>query len=785
MIIRHSMLVLLTAPALLTACKGKLKKQQGSNVDLASLEDTSTRSNSTNMDDPPPPEEEDKPDDGNEESGGTGTAMALDEGKMGKKDSDRAEGQYKMAKADAAPARAANAPKAPPPAGPKVKEAPTRSWFPETFLFEPLVVTDDSGMTVLPVKVPDRLTTWRVLALAHSRTGAQAGAVTSFLGTLPAYVDPVVPPFLVVGDEVRLPIQSINTTEAPVSATLTVEAKGATVSGANGPRTIAAQGSTVDYATVRATQAGAITLRTSLGGTDAVVRTFDALPSGRPERITHTGTLAAPRTFEIVGPANSDPSTDRVRLLVYPGALALLRAELSASMNRGGVADDAYALLLAGKATALLAALGDKADPETIRTMSLVAGQRAMRASRRFTVDSASLLTQAALAHPDNPVLTRLGERAAAYLEHTQRPDGTFSGETGWTVQRLLVATAEGTRAVAAAKTTAKDRQRAMSVGVRAGGAFERNVAHVEDGYTAAAIIASGVGGKLAEKLREKVLAGIKEAPDGTKYLDVPKGVVRSDGEIPNRAEATALAVLALIGDPKAPVADLGATLLGAYEPVLGWGDGRANLSCIMAVLELFKAPVPSNVTITLTMDGKPITTGTIDSSKVRDVLVLEAPAPGISGTHTWALKAEPAVPGLGFSFTAEAWTPWPKQTVKGGLELGLAPTVSGKVGQPIDLTVTAVAPAGHPLHIVQALPAGVQVDKPSLVLLRGAGQIRRFVAADGKVELDVNALEAGQTFNIKYRVIPTLGGTLHTSASLIEADSQKFYVPPTTWTIR
>ena len=43
-------------------------------------------------------EEEDKPDDGADESGGTGTAMALDEGKMGKKDSDRAEGQYKMQK---------------------------------------------------------------------------------------------------------------------------------------------------------------------------------------------------------------------------------------------------------------------------------------------------------------------------------------------------------------------------------------------------------------------------------------------------------------------------------------------------------------------------------------------------------------------------------------------------------------------------------------------------------------------------------------------------------------
>jgi pSer/pThr/pTyr-binding forkhead associated (FHA) protein len=73
-------------------------EDSGANVDLASREDLTNRSNSTAQDDPPPPEEEDKPDDGADESGGTGTAMALEEGKMGKKDSDRAEGQYKMKK---------------------------------------------------------------------------------------------------------------------------------------------------------------------------------------------------------------------------------------------------------------------------------------------------------------------------------------------------------------------------------------------------------------------------------------------------------------------------------------------------------------------------------------------------------------------------------------------------------------------------------------------------------------------------------------------------------------
>ncbi len=48
------------------------------------------------FDDVPPPEEEDRPDDGADESGGTGTAMALEEGRAGRRDSDRAEGQYRM-----------------------------------------------------------------------------------------------------------------------------------------------------------------------------------------------------------------------------------------------------------------------------------------------------------------------------------------------------------------------------------------------------------------------------------------------------------------------------------------------------------------------------------------------------------------------------------------------------------------------------------------------------------------------------------------------------------------
>ncbi|MGH2897245.1 MAG: alpha-2-macroglobulin family protein, partial [Solirubrobacteraceae bacterium] len=189
----------------------------------------------------------------------------------------------------------------------KAPEAPTRAWFPETFLFEPLVVTDDHGAAVVPVRVPDRLTTWRVLALAHSRSGAQGGAVTSFLGTLPTYVDPVVPPFLIQGDEVRVPIQIVNTTAGEVASALEVSVAGATLrGGTGGARRIPAQGSALDHATLVADRAGRVKLRVALAGSDAVERTFDVRPSGRPVTELRSGTLAAPRSFSTAGSPGAD-----------------------------------------------------------------------------------------------------------------------------------------------------------------------------------------------------------------------------------------------------------------------------------------------------------------------------------------------------------------------------------------------------------------------------------------------------------------------------------------------
>jgi hypothetical protein len=653
--------------------------------------------------------------------------------------------------------------------------AATRAWFPETFLFDPLVVTDAQGRASIPVKVPDRLTSWRVLALAHSRQGGQAGAVTSFLGTLPTYVDPVVPAFLIAGDEVRLPVQLINTTASDVNTTLKMSAENAVLSATGGPVKVPAEGNSTQFVTLKTTRPGISAFKAVLGETDAIERTIEVKPAGKLVTTSAGSTLAAPRSLVMAGPAEALEGSETVRLQVFPGALALVRSELSAAPNRGGVADDAYTLMLTGRAAALLQSLGAEPAFDAIRDLAVLSTQRAIRHARAPDVSSAVLLAEAALAHPENPVLSRLGERLAAQVAGAQRPDGTCQGANGWTLQRLLVTTGACVQAVRAAQSTASQKQRATAVAIRAQGAFERNLARIDDGYTAAAIVASGAAtGSIAAVLKEKILKSVTAGTDGAKFLTVDNGVVRPDGARPSIAEATALAVLALQSDEKqaAVVADLGTWLLANYSPTYGWGDGQANLVALRAVTALFKTPVPPNVKISLERDGQAVVSGVLDAAHLHDVLTLQALAPGSGGDHKWGVKAEPAVPGLGFSLTLMAHVPW-RDDVASGLELSSKLPAKLEVGTPAELELTVAAPAQTPTKLRIALPAGVQADTPSLETLVEGGTVSRFETEDGAITLHLVGLRPGATFQAKLKVIPTLGGTLHAAASTLAPEDR------------
>ncbi len=649
-----------------------------------------------------------------------------------------------------------------------------RAWFPETFLFEPAVVTDESGNATVRVKVPDRLTSWRVLGLAHSRNGSQAGAVTAFEGTLPAYVDPVVPSFLRVGDVVRVPIQLVNTTDETLTTPLVVEVEGGELKTRPQSLSIAGKSSIVRYVEVTATSAGTMRLMARMGDDDMVVRTVDVVPSGRPVRESKSGTLAAPRTLTLTGAESDGVSKGVANLTVYAGALALVRSELGAAVHREGVAEDAFALLVAGKAPEILRALGDVPNDEELRTLSLTAAQNVVKHARVLSIENAALIAEAAASHPENPVLDRLATRALSTIESAQSPDGTCGGASGWTLQRMLVSTADCARAA----------HELPNVTIRASGAFERNAKEISDAYTAAAILASdSASGALAESLRKTVLAGIETSDDGSKFLKVPAGVVRADGHRPSVVEATALAVLALREAANAPLADLGATILASYSPLRGWGDGRANLVCMEAAVELFSEPLPARVKLSLLKDGDVVAEGALDKESIREAVRLHAEDLDVSGEHEWKVVAEPAVAGLGFSLAVQSWVPWTERQALGS---DLSVTMDGamKVGNASVLSVSAVVPSGQSFSIDLDLASGVQVDKTSLEALVAEGVLRSYSVVDGRIELEAHALQPAQRFAAPIRVIPTLAGTVQTGATHIEVGRERGYLPPMTFKI-
>ncbi|MFM2246402.1 MAG: hypothetical protein RL071_2476, partial [Pseudomonadota bacterium] len=189
----------------------------------------------------------------------------------------------------------AAAPAAPPPAepapadgaaAPEAGPAPARAWFPETFLWQPRLRTDATGQATVPVRMPDRLTTWRVLSLAHTADGAQAGALARIETRLSAYVELVPPAFLRLGDQVDLPVLAVNTTSGTLSGALELRVNdGAATAQRTAPLTLLPSAQAQRLEPVRAGRLGPLELsaRFTAGEIDdAVVHTVEVLPVGRP-----------------------------------------------------------------------------------------------------------------------------------------------------------------------------------------------------------------------------------------------------------------------------------------------------------------------------------------------------------------------------------------------------------------------------------------------------------------------------------------------------------------------
>jgi uncharacterized protein YfaS (alpha-2-macroglobulin family) len=117
--------------------------------------------------------------------------------------------------------------------GPSVSEAKTpmqvRTDFSALALFSPKVKTDGQGRATVPVKLPDNLTRYRVMAVAATKDKLFGANESTITARLPVMVRPSAPRFLNFGDKFELPVVIQNQTDQPIDLGVVARATNATI----------------------------------------------------------------------------------------------------------------------------------------------------------------------------------------------------------------------------------------------------------------------------------------------------------------------------------------------------------------------------------------------------------------------------------------------------------------------------------------------------------------------------------------------------------------------------
>jgi uncharacterized protein YfaS (alpha-2-macroglobulin family) len=132
-----------------------------------------------------------------------------------------------FAKADAAMNRSADESK--PVVGDSKTPMQVRTDFSALALFSPAVKTDGQGRATVPVKLPDNLTRYRVMAVAATKDRQFGANESTITARLPVMVRPSAPRFLNFGDRFELPVVVQNQTDQPIDVGIVARATNAVI----------------------------------------------------------------------------------------------------------------------------------------------------------------------------------------------------------------------------------------------------------------------------------------------------------------------------------------------------------------------------------------------------------------------------------------------------------------------------------------------------------------------------------------------------------------------------
>lgn len=202
-----------------------------------------------------------------------------------------------------------------------------RQFFPETLFWLPELATDVKGHAQVQVPIADSITTWRITVLASDQDGNLGSTEVGMKVFQDFFVEPDLPRFLTVGDELAVPVSIFNYLDEAQTIRLEI-AEGDWFTLTETPNltlTVAANEVMAAYIPIRVTGFGTHDFQITATGSamsDAVLRQVAVLPDGKAMAVTESGKLAATQRFAVNVPANAVPGTAHVTVKVYPGVIS-------------------------------------------------------------------------------------------------------------------------------------------------------------------------------------------------------------------------------------------------------------------------------------------------------------------------------------------------------------------------------------------------------------------------------------------------------------------------------
>jgi uncharacterized protein YfaS (alpha-2-macroglobulin family) len=557
------------------------------------------------------------------------------------------------------------------------RETRLRQYFPETLYWQPEQPLDEHGASTFAIPLADSITSWRISVTASDTRGNLGSAETNIKVFQDFFIEPDLPRFLTVGDELELPITIYNYSDQNQSIELQVEAGTwfSSPAGSSLTATVAVNEVISVYYPLRVTEFGDFPLTIHAKGNsvaDAIQRMVSIIPDGSRTTVAQSGLLENQATISLNIPDEAITGTAQLLLKFYPGPVSHIIDGLD------GLLQQPYGCFEQTSSTTYpnvlvldyLTSTGQAAPAVQMRAEQLInlGYQRLLTFEVNGIPGGFSLFGDA----PADTILTAYGlmeftdmgkvayvdpaliGRVADFLISQQRADGSWSGKRR-TAQDSLIATAYVTWALSNAGYSHTNAvQQALAF-------IEHKTFEANDPYVVAlAANALVAAGKTSPEILRQLVLLSQPGTAGTRYWFTALPTWLDSHGIAADIETTALAAIALLrSNHELAVAEQAVEyILQQRDPYGSFYTTQATILALKALLLSAQMGATSlEADVSIILDEKPLQSINISPATANQVQMLRLDdLPRSADSLVIELEGERA---LHYQVVAQYYLPW------------------------------------------------------------------------------------------------------------------------------